>query len=110
MIPEASDPLEEPITMKKTALAVLLALTLLPAASFAQVVIRLAPPAAIVEHRPPAPGAGYVWIDGYQRWDGNHYVWTAGRWDRPPHHGQHWVAHRWVHRGDHWVLVEGHWR
>jgi hypothetical protein len=96
--------------MKKTALAILLALTLLPAASFAQVVIRVAPPAPIIEHRPPPPDASYVWVDGYHRWDTDHYVWTAGHWDHPPHAGAHWVAHRWVHRGDHWVLVEGHWR
>jgi hypothetical protein len=96
--------------MKKTALAVLLALTLLPAASFAQVVIRIGPPARIVERRPPPPDRGYVWIDGYQRYEGDHYVWTPGRWDRPPQPGGRWVAHKWVHKGDHWVLVEGHWR
>jgi len=35
--------------VKRTALALLLALTLVPAASFAQVVIRVGPPAPIVE-------------------------------------------------------------
>jgi hypothetical protein len=96
--------------MKKIAMATLLALTLLPAASYAQVIVRIAPPAPIVERRPPPPDRGYVWIDGYHNWDGNRYVWVPGRWDRPPHPGGHWVAHRWVHRGDHWELVEGHWR
>ena len=96
--------------MKKFAMAALLAFTLLPAASYAQVVVRIAPPPVVVERRPPPPDRTYVWIDGYQRWDGGRYVWTGGHWDHPPRPGQRWVAHRWVHRGDHWEMVEGHWR
>jgi opacity protein-like surface antigen len=96
--------------VKKILLAFLLAVSLMPAASFAQVVVRVGPPAPIVERRPPPPGAGYEWIDGYHRWDGGRYVWVPGRWDRPPRPHAHWVAHRWVHRGGGWVLVEGHWR
>jgi opacity protein-like surface antigen len=96
--------------MKKIALALVLALTLFPAASFAQVVVRVGPPARIVERRPPPPDRGYVWIDGYHRWDGAQYVWVPGEWRRPEHPGQRWVAHRWVHHHDGWVLVEGHWR
>jgi hypothetical protein len=84
--------------MKKIALAVLLALTLVPAASFAQVVIRIGPPAPVVERRGPPPDRG------------DHYVWTPGHWDRPPRPGGVWVAHRWVHRHGEWVLIEGHWR
>jgi hypothetical protein len=98
------------IAVKKFAMAVLLALILLPAASYAQVIVRIAPPAPIVERRPPPPEPGFVWIAGYHNWDGNRYVWVPGRWDRPPHRGAHWVAHKWSHRGDHWELVEGHWR
>ena len=96
--------------MKKIALAVLLALVLAPAASLAQVVIRIGPPAPIVEHPGPPPERGFVWISGYHQYQGDHYVWVPGRWDRPPSPGQHWVAHRWVHRHGEWVLVEGHWR
>lgn len=95
---------------KKFALAVLLAFALVPAASYAQVVVRIGPPAPIVEVRGAPPDRGYVWIDGYHRWEGGAYVWTPGRWDRPPHPGQRWVAHRWIHRGDHWEMREGHWR
>ena len=80
--------------MKKIALALLLALTLSPAASFAQVAIRIGPPAPIVERRGPPPDRGYVGIDGYHRYEGGQYVWTPGRWDRPPHPGQRWVAHK----------------
>jgi len=96
--------------VKKFALAVLLALTMFPAVSYAQVVVRIGPPAPIVERRGPPPDRGYVWIDGYHRWDGAQYVWTPGHWDRPPRPGARWVAHRWVHRHDGWVMVEGHWR
>jgi hypothetical protein len=96
--------------VKKIAMAALLALTFLPAASYAQIIVRVAPPAPIVERRPPPPDRGYVWIAGYHNWDGARYVWVPGRWDRPPQPGQRWVAHRWVHRGDHWELQQGHWR
>jgi hypothetical protein len=96
--------------MKKTVLALLLALSLFPAASFAQVVIRIGPPPPVVERRGPPPDRGYVWIAGYHRWEADHYVWTPGRWDRPPHPGAVWVAHKWVHRHGEWVLIEGHWR
>ena len=96
--------------MKKTAIAVLLALALLPAASIAQVMIRIGPPARVYEQRGPRPERGYVWINGYHRYEGDHYVWTAGRWESPPQQHQRWVAHKWVHRGDHWEMQEGHWR
>ena len=96
--------------VKKIALALLFALTLCPAASFAQVVIRVGPPPAMHENRGRPPEHGFVWIDGYHRWDSGRYVWVAGRWERPPHHGAHWVAHKWEHHHGEWVLVEGHWR
>ena len=75
-----------------------------------EVVVRIAPPHAIAEHRGPSPGRDHVWIPGYHNWDGNRHVWVAGRWERPPHSNARWEAHRWVRRGDGWVLVEGHWR
>lgn len=77
----------------------------------AEVVVRVGPPAPIIEReRPVAPGPHYVWINGYHRWDGNAYGWVPGRWDAPPRPRARWVAHRWVHRHGGWVLVDGHWR
>ncbi len=80
-------------------------------AAAADVVVRIAPPRhcsrASRAHR---PAATHVWISGYHRWDGNAYVWTGGRWEQPPRPGAHWVAHRWVHHKDGYVMVEGHWR
>jgi hypothetical protein len=96
--------------MKRTILLAVTSVFLLGAPMFADVVVRVAPPAAVVETRPAAPGAGYVWTPGYHRWDGNRYVWVGGTWVQPPHPGAHWVAHRWVRRNGGWVMVEGHWR
>lgn len=79
-------------------------------AGAAEVIVRVAPPAAIVETRPAAPGAGYVWIGGYHRWNGTAYAWVPGKWELPPRPHARWVAHRWVKRGGGWVFVEGRWR
>ncbi len=102
--------MEGKISVKRTALSLLLAICLVPAAALAQVVVRVAPPAPIYEAHDRPPHDGWVWIDGYHRWDGHRYVWVHGHWARPPHRGAVWVAHRWEHRGDGWVLIEGHWQ
>src|SRR5262245_41253970 len=65
----------------------------------AQVEIQVRPPRAMADHRGPRPGRDYVWVPGYQRWSGNAYVWTPGRWDRPPRPHQRWVAGHYVRRG-----------
>ena len=101
---------EETISVKKNVLAGLLALSLMPAIAMAQVIIRVAPPAPIVEVHDRPPHAGWVWIDGYHRWNGHRYVWVKGYWKRPPHPGAVWVAHHYEQRNGGWVMVEGHWR
>jgi hypothetical protein len=83
--------LEDSILVKKIAMALLLAFTLIPAASFAQIVVRIGPPPPVYERRGPPPGEGYVWQPGYHRYDTDHYVWTPGHYERPPHRGQRWV-------------------
>ncbi len=75
-----------------------------------EVVVRVAPPHAVVERRGRAPGREYVWVPGYHRWDGRTYIWVPGRWERPPREHARWESHRWVKRNGGWVLVEGHWR
>ena len=50
------------------------------------------PPVAMA-YRPPCPGPGYIWIDGYYDGYGN---WTAGYWGLPPYTGAYWVAPRFV--------------
>jgi hypothetical protein len=76
----------------------------------ADVVVRVAPPAPIVEHRTVAPSPRHVWVGGYHRWDGKAYAWTAGRWEVPPREHAVWVAPRWEHRSNGYVFVEGRWR
>ena len=95
---------------RTVALSSALGLLLAIGAASAQVVVRIGPPAPVVERRIPPPGAGYVWTPGYHRWDGRAYVWTPGAWVLAPRPGARWVAHRWVRRNGGWVLVEGHWR
>jgi hypothetical protein len=96
--------------IKKIALALLFAITLCPAASFAQVSIRIGPPVREHENRGRPPERGYVWIGGYQRYEGDRYVWTPGRWERPPQPNQRWVDHKWKRHHGEWQMQEGHWR
>jgi hypothetical protein len=95
---------------RSTLLGVVLAGGLAFQVSAADVVVKIAPPHAIVEKRGEPPEAGFVWIDGYHRWDGNAYVWVPGRWEKPPRPHAVWVAHKWVKRGGGYVLVEGRWK
>lgn len=96
--------------LRKGLLGVVFACALTFSAAAAEVVVRVAPPVAVVESRGVAPGPGYVWQAGYHRWDGNAYAWNAGRWAAPPRPGAHWVNHRWEHRHGGYVFHEGRWR
>ena len=96
--------------MKKIAMAIVLALLMMPAASFAQVTIRIAPPRPMHERPGPRPDRESVWLGGYHRYDGDHYTWTPGHYERPPHPGARWVAPKYEHRNGGYVFVEGHWR
>jgi hypothetical protein len=96
--------------MRRTLMTIVFGAALALSAGAAEVVVRVAPPAAIVERRPVAPGPGYVWIGGYHRWDGAAYGWVPGRWEMPPRRRARWIEHHWVHRHGGWVLVEGRWR
>ncbi len=66
--------------MRKIVLTALLTFTLLPALSFAQVYVKVAPPPPVVERYGAPPQAGFIWIPGYQRWNGTRYIWVAGHW------------------------------
>ena len=68
------------------------------------------PPPPPQEVVPVSPGPDYVWIGGYNRWDGHRYVWTRGRYDRRPHANARWNAPHWEARGRGHVFVEGHWQ
>ena len=96
--------------MHKLLLMSVLGLGLGIGAMQAEVVVRVAPPRAVVEHRGVRPSREHVWVGGYHRWDGNAYAWQAGRWEAPPRPRAVWVAPRWEHRHDGYYFREGRWR
>lgn len=96
--------------MRRFLLAVLLALIFGTSMSFPQVNIRIGPPPNRVEGRPKSPGARYVWVPGYQRWDGRRYMWERGRWVLPPRSGARWAAGHWDRRQGGWAWTAGQWR
>jgi hypothetical protein len=61
----------------------------------------VAPPVAVA-YRPPCPGPGYVWIDGYRDDYGD---WFDGYWTLPPYVGAYWIAPRFVGRS----FYPGYW-
>lgn len=73
------------------------------------VIGRQPPPPMRYERRPPMPGQGYAWVDGYWGNNGGRYVWVPGRWDRPPYAGAYWSHPHYDHYQDGWHLHEGHW-
>jgi hypothetical protein len=95
---------------RKVLLSLILGSSLTLGVFAADVVVRVAPPAAVVERPGPRPSPNHVWVAGYHRWDGRAYVWVPGRYEVAPRPHAHWVAHHWVRRDGGWVLVEGHWR
>jgi hypothetical protein len=97
--------------MRKLVLNVILGVAFcIGSAQAAEVVVKVKPPIAVVEKRPTRPSSKHVWIAGYHRWDGNAYVWEAGRYEVPPREHAVWVAPRWEHRRDGYVFVEGRWK
>ena len=75
----------------------------------AEVVAESAPPAPLAEVQMASPGVDFVWIPGVWVWEGR-WVWTAGRWERPPHPGAIWVPHRYEYRNGAHVFIRGGWR
>src|SRR5579864_6800735 len=70
---------------------------LLASASAAQAQINFGirigvPPAPRAYRVPPQPGPDYIWVEGYQYPQGNHYAWHDGYWTRAPYEGAYWVA------------------
>ena|ERR1700752_5075053 len=57
-----------------------------------------------------APGPGYIWVESYQDWRGNHYVTVPGRWMRPPRPHARWAPGYFEQRGRNRVWVGARWR
>ena len=97
--------------MRKLLTATLLSLVMGAGSAYAaDVVVRIAPPRAVVEHRDRAPSRDHVWVSGYHRWDGVHYVWTQGRWERRPQANARGVDGHWAHHSKGYYWVDGHWK
>ncbi len=93
-------------------LAIAATLAIAPAAH-AQVSFGIAighePPPLRYEARPPIPGPGYVWTDGYYEPFNGQYRWHGGYWQRPPYEGAYYVHPHWDHYPDGWHQHEGYW-
>jgi hypothetical protein len=97
--------------MKKSLLTAVFSLALALGTAQAQVVVRIGPPPPPLRQVVPvAPGARYVWVPGYYRYNGHAYVWVPGRYAIPPYHYRVWVPGRWVPRNGGYVWVAGSWK
>lgn len=85
--------------MKKLFAVMLVAVGFLlaPAASAANFGIGISigvPPPPYAYYMPPAPGVGFMWVDGFWYPRGGRYLWRDGYWARPQYAGGYWVAPR----------------
>lgn len=61
------------------------------------------------EARPPSPGFGHIWVNGYWDYLDGNYVWRAGRWtqSRPDYE---YVRARYEFDGKTWLFHRPHWK
>ena len=74
------------------------------------VYVRTPPPPPIADAVIVSPGPDFIWIRGYQAWNGVRYIWVPGHWERRPIGRRGWVPGHWAHNGQGWFWIEGHWR
>ena len=90
-----------------------LLVSLVPAASFAQVSVgisvRVGPPALPVYEQPICPGDGYIWTPGYWAYGDVGYYWVPGVWVRPPRVGVLWTPGYWGWSSGVYVFHPGYW-
>jgi len=91
--------------------AIVAALALAPAASFAGVFISVgfAPPALPVYVQPICPGDGYLWNPGYWAYGDDGYYWVPGVWVQPPSVGLLWTPGYWGWSSGAYVFNAGYW-
>jgi hypothetical protein len=66
------------------------------------------PPDPIPEYQPPAPGYGYVWVNGYWDWTGYEWTWNSGFW-APRQEGVRFYAPRFVFVNGEPVYYRAYW-
>ena len=74
---------------------------------FAQVTIRIAPPAQVVEVA-PSMAPGRVWVPGHWAWHNDRYIWIRGR-TVVQRVGYMWAPDRWEQRGETYYRNPGRW-
>jgi hypothetical protein len=72
--------------------------------------VQVGPPRPLLEVRAVAPGPGYVWLQGYHRWDGRTYVWVPGYWQIAPRPRAVWVPGHWERDRRGWYFIDGRWQ
>jgi hypothetical protein len=88
-----------------------LLLTLIPASSYAGVLISVgfAPPVLPVYVQPPCPQPGLMWTPGYWAYGEDGYYWVPGAWVPAPYAGALWTPGYWGWSGGLFVFHEGYW-
>ena len=61
-----------------------------------------------VEYVTVSPDPSFIWIGGSWEWRGR-WVWSSGRWGRPPHAGAVWGHGHWHNHGGGRVWVSAGW-
>jgi WXXGXW repeat (2 copies) len=92
-------------------LLVALLLSLVPASSFAGVLISvgIAPPPLVVYEQPPCPQPGLMWTPGYWAYGPDGYYWVPGAWVPAPYEGALWTPPYWGWSGGLYVWHAGYW-
>jgi hypothetical protein len=68
-----------------------------------------APPAPLIETRPPPPARSYVWISGYWWWGSSlAWTWVPGYWC-PPYYGYAYIPGSWYWSTGYWWYGPGGW-
>src|SRR5215469_8165395 len=88
-----------------------LLLSLVPASSFAGVLISvgIAPPVLPVYVQPPCPQPGWMWTPGYWAYGDDGYYWVPGSWVPAPYEGALWTPPYWGWSGGLYVFHPGYW-
>src|SRR5450432_367940 len=68
-----------------------------------------AAPPPVAEYRPPMPGYGYSWSDGYWDWNGYDWAWSNGYW-QPERPGFIFIGPRYVYESGRPVYYRGYWQ
>jgi hypothetical protein len=88
-----------------------LLLSLVPASSFAGVLISvgITPPVLPVYVQPPCPQPGWMWTPGYWAYGDEGYYWVPGAWVPAPYTGALWTPPYWGWSGGLYVFHGGYW-